>query len=183
MGVVQEAYSRRGIYEGDSGSEDEAEALFREVAALEERVQNLGAESETRELLSAVAELRVVRGRYNDSLERRRSRGRRGGGRPASSGGQARGSRSPPRRKAAWADDDAAARGGFARRSYERPPAASRGHALRRSAGDVADLRDPSTFGSGYVPASPRTLAARRDASGGARHTTPAPFGNLGAWP
>ena len=38
MGVVQEAYSRRGIYEGDSGSEDEAEALFREVAALEEQL-------------------------------------------------------------------------------------------------------------------------------------------------
>merc|ERR1712147_194358 len=90
--VVRDAYSRRGVFDDGSGSDDDdVERCLRAVAELEDRVERLGADSDANDLLRAVAELRVVRGRYNDSLERRSRRARL---RPATSPRPA--SRSPP---------------------------------------------------------------------------------------
>jgi len=165
---VRDAYSRRGVFDDGSGSDDDdVERCLRAVGELEDRVERLGADSDANDLLRAVAELRVVRGRYNDSLERRARRARL---RPAASPRPA--SRSPPRGRDAWPAADGAA----ARRSYEPAAPAFRGDPMRRSTGTV----DRACFGGGYEPASPRTRAARA-APDKFRHTTPSPFANLEA--
>ena len=74
---MRDAYSRRGVFDDGSGSDDDdVERCLHAVAELEDRVERLGADSDANDLLRAVAELRVVRGRYNDSLERRARRSR-----------------------------------------------------------------------------------------------------------
>ena len=76
--LVRRSYSRRDkdAYESESDGELETEALFEEVAALEEKVQSLDGTRDKQELLRTVAELRDVRKRYNRALGQRKSRGR-----------------------------------------------------------------------------------------------------------
>ena len=76
--LVRRSYSRRDkdAYESESDGELETEALFEEVAALEEKVQSLDGARDKQELLRTVAELRDVRKRYNRALGQRKSRGR-----------------------------------------------------------------------------------------------------------
>ena len=68
--LVRRSYSRRDkdAYESESDGELETEALFEEVAALEEKVQSLDGTRDKQELLRTVAELRDVRKRYNRAL-------------------------------------------------------------------------------------------------------------------
>ena len=76
--LVRRSYSRRDkdAYESESDGELETEALFEEVAALEEKVQSLDGARDKQELLRTVAALRDVRKRYNRALGQRKSRGR-----------------------------------------------------------------------------------------------------------
>ena len=76
--LVRRSYSRRDkdAYESESDGELETEALFEDVAALEEKVQSLDGARDKAELLRTVAELRDVRKRYNRALAKRTRRGR-----------------------------------------------------------------------------------------------------------
>ena len=75
--LVRRSYSRRDkdAYESESDGELETEALFEEVAALEEKVQSLDGTRDKAELLRTVAELRDVRKRYNRALAKRTRQG------------------------------------------------------------------------------------------------------------